>query len=52
MHHVSNIQIEDPVVLILHSEDRLHIVLQLDVSLFGLGESLSFTFTLVDVVIG
>ena len=34
MHDIADVEIENPVILILHSKDSLNVILQLDISDF------------------
>ena len=49
MHDVANVQIENPVVLVLHSQDGFDVVLQLNGAFFSLLKSLSIVFVYVVV---
>lgn len=52
VHDVTNVKVENPVVLVLHSEDCLDVVLQLDMSRLGFWQGLGLPFALVNIVIG
>ena len=52
MHHIPNIQVEDPVVLVFHPQNSLHIVLQFDVSTLALRYGMGVVHLSPRVVVG
>ena len=53
MHHIADVKIENPVILVFDSKDRFNIILKLDVSNFiFLERCLALILPFVDIVVG
>jgi len=52
VHDISDVEVEDPVVLVLHAQDRLYVILQLDSAFLAFLKSLLiFKQALVDIIV-
>ena len=49
MHDIADVKIEDPIILVFHSENSFHVVLQFDVACLTLLKSDALVF--VDIVV-
>ena len=51
VHNITNVQVKDPVVLVLDPQNRFHVVLQLYITAFAFRQS-ALIFAFVNIVIG
>ena len=52
MHDITNVKVKNPIILVLHTEDRLYVILELHVANFVLlKRSLTLFLALINIVV-